>query len=230
MTRCERHHMATPENPHITVRGEAHLDTAPDRAHIGITVRARGTDRRTVLDDLTHRNTTATNLIKSYGEALETLETGTLTLTPELTRRGRGENIRTYHGTVRLTATLTDFTALGELTARLADLELTSVDGPWWTLSPTSPLHAQARQQAVHNALERARTYAQAIGTDLAALIELDDTPPRDAIPYTEPRVVGFATEAAGPDTPPPLNLEPQRQTVTAHITARFTIHPPTTL
>ncbi|WP_175407824.1 SIMPL domain-containing protein [Streptomyces sp. TRM64462] len=224
--------MATPENPRITVRGEARVDTAPDLARIGVVLTARGTDRRTVLQDLTRRNATAVDLIRAYDDALEDLETGALSLVPELARRGRGEHVRTFHGVVHLAATLTDFTALGELATRLADLDLTRVDGPWWSIRPTSPVHAEARTEAVRDAVRRARSYAQALGTDLAALVELDDTPPSDE-PFdfggAAPRAAAFGTEAAG-DTPPPLDLEPRRQTVTAHITARFTLHPPATL
>ncbi|MFG3493559.1 SIMPL domain-containing protein [Streptomyces sp. NPDC047928] len=218
----------TPATPHLAVRGEAHLEVDPELARITVTITARGTDRATTLADLTRRNTTAINLIKSYGDALHALETGTLTLTPQLTRHGRGEHIRTHHGTVHLTATLNDFTALGELTTRLADLELTRVDGPWWTLHPHSPAHDQAHRQAVDNALHRARAYAQALGTHLTALLELTDTDtPGHPGPYAGTSRMAFATEAA-PDTPPPLDLEPQRQTITAHVHARFTLHPPT--
>ncbi|WP_010475324.1 SIMPL domain-containing protein [Streptomyces somaliensis] len=216
--------MPTPQTPHITVRGEAHIETAPDLARIDITLTARGTDRHTTLNDLTRRNTTALDLIRSYGPAIDTLETSTLTLTPELTRHSRGEHIHTHHGTAHLTATLTDFTPLGELITRLADLDLTRVDGPWWTLRPTSPTHTQARRQAVHNAIHRARDYAHALGTELDALLELDDTTP-DHTPFPAARMA-YATETT--QTTPPLDLQPQRQTITAHITARFTLHPPT--
>ncbi|CAM5687413.1 SIMPL domain-containing protein OS=Streptomyces alboniger OX=132473 GN=CP975_08705 PE=4 SV=1 [Streptomyces alboniger] len=65
----------TPDAPRIAVRGEAHLEVDPEIARIGITVASRGKDRRAALDDLTRRNTTALNLIKTYGEAVERLET-----------------------------------------------------------------------------------------------------------------------------------------------------------
>src|SRR5690606_34201658 len=78
----------TPEPPHLAVRGEADLDVAPETAGIGITLTARGRDRRGVLDDLTRRNAEVLELVKSYGEAVEHLETGSLTVAPELTRHG----------------------------------------------------------------------------------------------------------------------------------------------
>ncbi|WP_328482539.1 SIMPL domain-containing protein [Streptomyces sp. NBC_00377] len=229
MTSPQNPPYGTPEAPLLTVRGEAELEVDPEIARIGITLTARGRDRRTTLDDLTRRNTTTLDLIKSYGDAVENLSTGSISLTPELTHRGRGERVRTYHGTIRLTAELTDFTALGELTTRLADLDLTRIDGPTWELRPTSPVHRRARQQAVREAVQRADEYAEALGTTVAALLELADTGtngrPRAAF---DRRAVRFSmaatdTEAAAPE---PLDLEPQRIQVHAEVSAQFTMNP----
>ncbi|MFF5443718.1 SIMPL domain-containing protein [Streptomyces sp. NPDC012888] len=220
----------TPEVPRVAVRGEAHLEVDPEIARIGITVNARGTDRRTALEDLTRRNNTVLDLLKSYGEPVEKIETGAFSITPELTRHGRGERVRAYHGRVHITAELNDFTALGELTTRLADLELTRVDGPWWALRPDSPAHGRARRQAVLEAVQRAREYAEALGADLAALIELADLGADNAVPVAM-AAPGGAMRAmafgAAEDTAPPLDLEPQRQTVHAQVNARFTMTPP---
>ncbi|WP_405678567.1 SIMPL domain-containing protein [Streptomyces sp. NBC_01511] len=222
----------TPETPRVAVRGEARLEFDPEIARIGVTVSARGTDRRTALDDLTRRNNDALNLIKSYQDAVEKLETGSFSINPELTRRGRGERVHAYHGRVHINAELTDFTALGELTTRLADLELTTVDGPWWTLRPDSPAHGEARRQAVREAVQRAREYAGALGANLAALVELADIGAENAAPYAT-RAPAYATRGFGgaPEAAaaaPALDLEPQRQTVYAQVNARFTMTPPT--
>ncbi|MEW1644937.1 SIMPL domain-containing protein [Streptomyces sp. NPDC091219] len=221
----------TPDAPRIAVRGEARLEVDPEIARIGITVAARGTDRRTALDDLTRRNATVLDLVKSYGEAVEHLETGGFSITPELTRHGRGERVHRYHGRVSITAELVDFTALGELTTRLADLDLTRVDGPWWALRPDSPVHRQARQQAVREAVQRAREYAEALGTTLAALVELADIGAENAQPYGAPqarmRSMSFAGGAGEETAAAPLDLEPQRQHVYAQVNARFTMAPP---
>ncbi len=219
----------TPEVPRVAVRGEARIEVDPEIARIGITVSARGTDRRSALEDLTRRNNAVLDLIKSYGDPVEKLETGAFSITPELTRHGRAERIRAYHGRVHITAELSDFTTLGELTTRLADLELTQVDGPWWALRPTSPAHGQARRQAVLEAVQRAREYAEALGARLAALVELADLGAENAAPFAAAgagmRTMAFsAAEDAGP---PPLDLEPQRQTVHAQVNARFTMTPP---
>ncbi|MEU8759111.1 SIMPL domain-containing protein [Streptomyces sp. NPDC048659] len=217
----------TPEAPQVTVRGEGRLEVDPELARIGVSVRARGTDRSSVLAALTARNAEAIALVKSYGDAVAKLETGALSVSPEPSRHGRGERVRGYQGWVHLSAELTDFTALGELTTRLADLEWTRVDGPWWALRPDSPAYAEARRRAVGEAVRRAREYAEALGSSLVALLELSDTGLGQGggpVPMGGARMA-FAAEAV--DAPAPLELEPQRQTVTAEVAARFTMAPP---
>lgn len=214
--------------PRVHVRGEARLERDPETATIAVQTGARGKDRRTALDDLTRRNTAVLDLVRSYGDAVEKLSTGAFSISPELSQHGRGERIRAYHGTVRTTAVLTDFTALGELTTRLADLDLTTVTGPWWTLRPDSPVHAEARRAAVHDAVRRAREYAHALGSDLDTLIEIADTGTDD--PFAPMQPAGALRSFGGPATTeaaPALDLEPQLQTVFAQLTARFTITPP---
>ncbi|MGN9760305.1 SIMPL domain-containing protein [Streptomyces sp. SD31] len=221
----------TPDAPRIAVRGEARLEVDPEIARIGITVASRGKDRRAALDDLTRRNTTVLDLVKTYGDAVERLETGAFSISPELKDKGRGERVHAYHGRVHITAVLTDFTALGELTTRLADLDLTRVDGPYWALRPDSPAHRQARQQAVREAVQRAREYAEALGTSLAALVELADIGAENAPPpYPQApgsRMRSLAYGAAEDTAAAPLDLEPQRQHVYAQVNARFTMTPP---
>lgn len=222
---------ATPEQPRVAVRGEARMEFDPEIARISIDISTRGKDRRTALEDLTRRNSAALDLIKSYGDAVEKLETGAFSVTPQLTQHGRTERIHAYHGRVRITATLNDFTSLGELTTRLADLELTQVTGPWWSLRPTSPAHGETRRQAVREAVQRAREYAEAIGGRLSALVELADIgaeapPPPYGMPPAPGAMRGFGG-AAATETAPALDLEPQRQTVYAQVNARFTMTPP---
>lgn len=83
---------------------------------------------------------------------------------------GRRGEVRLVDLTRRNTA------ALGELTTRLAQLDLASVDVPWWALRPDSPVHGAARRTAVHDAVRRARAYAEALDATLVALVELSDS------------------------------------------------------
>jgi uncharacterized protein len=227
----------TPEAPRVAVRGDARLEVDPELARIYVGVEARGKDRRSTVDDLTRRNTAVLELLRSYGDAVERLETGAFSVTPELVDRtvgrigSKGERVRAYHGRVRITAELGDFTALGELTTRLADMELTSVAGPWWKLRPDSPAYREVRQRAVREAVQRAREYAEALDTTLVTLVELADIGAEGpAQPSPPPMAYGAAPRAAAPGAaapPPALDLEPQRQHLQASVHARFTMAPP---
>ncbi|MFK0098350.1 SIMPL domain-containing protein [Streptomyces sp. NPDC091040] len=222
----------TPDQPRVAVRGEARLQVDPEIARLSLTVTARGKDRRAALEDLTRRNTTVLELARTYGDAIEKLETGSLFISPELTQRGRDEKIRAYHGRVYINTTLNDFTVLGEFITRVGDLEMTQVSGPWWALRPDSPAHGDARRQAVREAVQRAREYAGALGAELAALVELADIGAENAAPpvaYARAGGYGAPPQAPGAaaGAPPAIDLEPQRQTVYAQVNARFTMTPP---
>jgi uncharacterized protein len=219
----------TPDAPRVAVHGEASLEFDPEIARIAVTVTSRGSGRRAALEALTRRNAEALELLKSYGDAVEKLSTGTFSVTPELSEKSRREKVRTYSGSVRINATVADFTALGELTTRLADLEMTQVAGPWWALRVDSPAHGEARQQAVREAVQRAREYAGALGAELVALVELTD-PGAESAPVAAGygRSLRGAPQPAGAaGAPPELDLEPQRQRVTAKVSARFVISRP---
>ena len=216
------------QQPIISVRGESHLEADPEIAVISVTVQARDRDRRTVLDRLASRNKQVLDLIKGYGEAVEKLESGPASVYPDVKHKERSERVAGYVGQATAAVTIRDFTVLGELMARLADGELASVAGPWWSLRPDSTVYRQARIAAAQDATRRAGEYAQAFGGQLGALIEAADT---GLLTGHADRAVAFhATAAAGVarassiGEPPSLDFEPVKQTISAQVEARFTM------
>ncbi|MFB4297232.1 SIMPL domain-containing protein [Actinomadura sp. NTSP31] len=215
--------------PIINVRGEAVLEAEPEIARLSVQVQSQEPDRRRALDRLTERNRAALDLIGSYGDAVEKLETGGLVITPLIRYRRREGDIRAYQGTVLIKVTVADFTVLGELVARLGDLERTRVDGPDWDLRPGSDVHRRAAEQAAQEAVERARRYASALGARLTGLIELSDEGLGRAEGVTGPVALAGAFGRAPGDAgePEPVDLEPEVQIVRAAVEARFTATAP---
>jgi len=212
----------------ISVRGEAYMEAEPEIAVISVTVEARDRDRRTVLDRLASRNTQVLDLIKGYGEAIEKLESGPASVYPDIKHKERGERVARYLGQASAHVVIRDFTVLGELIARLADAELVTVAGPWWSLRPDSPLYRQARMAAARDATRRAGEYAEAFGGQLGALIEAADV---GLLTGHGDQGVGFRSLAAAGSRapalagePPSLDFEPVKQTVSAHLDARFAV------
>ena len=201
------------------------MQAEPEIATLSVTVQARDPDRRTVLDRLTTRNAQVLDLIKGYGEAVEKLESGAASVYPDIKYKERTERVRSYLGRASARVVIRDFTVLGELMARLADGDLVTVAGPWWSLRPDSRVYRQARIAAAQDATRRAGEYAQAFGGELGGLIEAADT---GLLTGHAEQGAAFHAMAAGgvmrasAAEPAGMDFEPVKQTVTAQVDARF--------
>lgn len=216
----------------ISVRGEASLTVEPELADLTVVVGAQAKDRREAFERLVKRNDEVLELLRSYGDSVEKVESSGVAVHPEVRRGGRDERIRSYRGAVRVEAAIADFAVLGEIVARIADLEAAHLEGPRWRLRRDSPVYRKARTRAVGEALNRAQDYAEALGSRITGLIELADTglmqsqvqrpihataTARSAAPAP-----GAAFAGAAADGPPALDLEPVSQEVRASVEARF--------
>jgi uncharacterized protein YggE len=221
-------HPAPPARPLISVRGTTVLEVEPEIARLTVYVNTRDKDRRRALERLSERNRECLDLIKDYGDAVEQVETSGLAISPIVRDRRRDEKVERYQGTVHTTVTVADFSVLGELVARLGDMEFTSVQGPWWSLRRDSEVYRRAAQQAVQAAVTRARDYAEALGCRLTGLVQLSDEGLSTEV-QSGPQVYGMMAAATGADAggPPAIDLEPQAQVVRAGVEARFTTTAP---
>jgi len=205
----------------VAVRGSATREVPPEIARVSVEVSARDADRRATLARLADRVAAVRAELDSFAAAIERRETSNLSVWPET--KGRVERVTAYHGSASTTVTVTDLTVLGDLMLRLADLDHTSVSGPWWAVRPDSPVHRDVRRAAVEDAVQRAREYAGAVGARLVRLLEISDLA-LGAQPVAV-RALGFT--GAGADSGPTFDLDPQVQTVQAEVAMRFTITEP---
>lgn len=221
--------------PVFVARGTARLETDPELVQLTAVIRVGGKSRVQVCSGAAERSRLCMELIDGYGEAIERYETSGLTVDPGDWDGWHREAADLWLGTVTLTITVADFAVLGELTARLAAMELTEIHGPRWGLRPDSEVFRQAMRAAVKDAVVRGREYAQALGCRLTGLVELADR--------------GLSTTANGRPSPrippvgqfeeelimegavlPPIGMTPERQTVEASVKARFTATAPESL
>jgi uncharacterized protein YggE len=212
--------------PVVSVRGEIMREVDPEIARLWVSVSVRDKQRSAALARLDERAESLRALLDGYGEAIERRETSGIFVRPEGGKR-RGESVAAYAGTLSTTVTVQDFGVLGELVLALADQDQTVLGGPWWALRPDSPAYAEARRDAIDEAIARARTYADKLGSRLTRLVELAD----DGMEGFQVRDQAFGTTAgrsASGGAYGDLQLDPQRQTVTARIVARFQISEPT--
>jgi uncharacterized protein YggE len=211
----------------VAVRGEAVREVDPEIATFSVTVAARDRNRQEALRRLAARVEAVRATLDRYPDAVEKRETSGLYVRPDSKRSG--EKVSGYSGAVTTAVTVSDFAVLGELMLGLADQDQTTVSGPWWGLRPGSPVHRDARRAAINDAIERGREYADALGARVTGLVELTDvglstqSPPRMEL-------LAYRSADSGGGGGPTLDLDPQRQTVTATMEARFAISDPTAL
>lgn len=209
------------DQPMVTVRGEALREVPPEQAVFSVTVSARDKNRETALTRLTERSAELRSALDDYPEAIERRETGGVQIYPDV-KRG-SEKVTAYTAGVTTTVTVTDFGVLGELLLRLGNQDQTSLSGPWWRLRPGSRAGAEVRKEAIADALQRAREYAEAVGSRVDRLVEIQDEGAGGVQPMM--RAMAFKGEAAADALE--LELDPQLQTVQASVIVRVTITEP---
>ncbi len=219
----------------ISVRGEALLTVEPELVDLTVVVSAQAKDRREAFERLVKRNDEVLELLRSYGDSVEKVESSGVAVHPEVRKGGRDEKVRSYRGVVRVEVAIADFAALGEIVSRVADLEAAHLEGPRWRLRRTSPVYRKARTRAVGEALTRAQDYAEALGARITGLIEVADSGLMQTEVHRASHAVLQARAApsapggfgAGSPEPPVLELEPALQEVRASVEARFSATQP---
>jgi uncharacterized protein len=220
------------QHPVLAVKGEAVLEVEPEIARIEVSVAAVDSHQAKTLQMLNDRAAAVDKVLASFSDVIDKTETSGFRVSPQLTRRaGRGQ-ASSYHGAVYHTITVTQFERLGELMARLAEQDQIEVGGPWWGLKPGSLVHGRVRVMAVRDAVQRARDYAAALGSELAGLVELADArllSDSRGQPELRAQIAGglpHRVRAAAPE-PFSIDLVPEKQVVRATVEARFTIGEP---
>jgi uncharacterized protein YggE len=210
------------DKPSVSVRGVARLEVPPDLARFTVSVSSRHADRQIALETLAEGSSGVREIVDSAGAAVEKRESGGFHLWPDARRRGEG--VREYAGTVATSVTVNDFAVLGDLMVRLALRDSCHVTGPFWELREHSEHLADARRAAVLDGLERARQFADSLGSRLDTLIELTDCDTGQ----DRPAAVAAHPDHSDPEAEvPSFDVDLRPLTVEAAVQLRLTITAP---
>jgi uncharacterized protein len=219
----------TNAEPVVAVRGEGLLEVDPEIAVLRLTVTAKDVDQQKTLRHLDERAGNADKVLSEFGTAVAKVETSGLRVGPQFKLNKGQEKIHGFSGVVRYTVTVVDFDRLGEIMARLAELEMSEIAGPSWELRPDSPVHRRARLEAVNDAVRRATDYAEALGSHVTALVELiDGGMSSDSNgPAFASRRMSRRVAASAPLEEFSFDITPVKQWVRATVEARFKMTAP---
>ena len=212
----------------VAVRGKAVLAVEPEIATVIVTVESQDKDRTRVLMSLDAQHRGLLALCGEYEAAIESVESSRVHVAPQFKdERTRGK-VTGHIARRTVTVRVSDFAVLGDLLGRVAVGAVREMDGPFWSLQPDSPTILEARTQAVHDAVRRARAYAAALGGTIAEVLEIADVGlGGGAERYDRAAGAALRGKAARASDPIEFDVTPVAQTVRAAVEARFTMTAP---
>lgn len=208
--------------PVVSVRGSGVIEAAPEVAVLIVTLTVGVHVRDQAQAQLVSRSTELATALSPHAGALESTVSSPLRVYPVFddTRR-----VRHYRGTQTTTLTVADFNALSDVVLAAWTIENAVVHGPSWQLRPSSDAYRRARVAAVEDAVNKARSYADALGVKLSGMVDL-----ADAEDPTASAVVSRLTPAELRDLgehPASMDFDPIPQVVTQVVEARFALEAP---
>jgi uncharacterized protein len=206
--------------PLVTVRGEAQLDGPPDLATLTLTLHASGDSSERTRSKLAEGSNAVSQLLQRFHAAIERSSTSGLHVSPVFNRRAPGK-ITGYQGTFTTQIVIADLDSLSPLVLELTTLPNSQIDGPWWSLRTDNQMFREARLAAIADARRRADDYAAAFGTTVANLVEVSDLDSG----FAGVREMRAFAMAKGADDAA-FDFEPAVQTVSGHVTVRFSLMP----
>ncbi len=212
----------TEPTPRVVVRGETTLRVRPSHATLSITATARDKHRDRALFLIGEVQSGVTALLAEHAALVTRSSTTSVAVYPEQAERNK---VTGYRASITTQLRMDDVDRVGEVAVAAAALDGCSLWGPSWRLDRDDPAHAQARTEAIGEALSRARGYAAAVGSRVTALVELRDVGTGAVAPMM--MAAGVRGRAGGAAPLPEIELEPTLQEVHGAVEAVFLISAP---
>lgn len=189
------------EGPVVELTVNESVEVRPDIAEIGAGVTTRA---QTAVEAM-RLNAEAMNAvierIEELGIAERDIQTSGISLNPiyDYDQENRQQIFRGYQVMNRVQVTLRDIEQTGQVLDALVAAGATDLSGPNWSVEDPAPARAQAREEAMQTARERAMDYARLAGYSDIRLLQIGE-----AIPFDRPQPMMRvqAMDAAEASTP----------------------------
>ena len=176
--------MASDSNPlpRILVTGEGSVDVAPDMAVLTLTVTREAETARAALDANSSAMSEVLKSMQAEGIESRDLQTSGFSIQPmyiypskNSSNKQEPPSIVGYTVTNSLTVRIRDISVVGEILDKSVTLGVN--DGGSFVLTNQDPSAAitQARAEAMHDAINKAKTLAEAAGVTTGKLLEISE-------------------------------------------------------
>jgi uncharacterized protein len=200
----------------VTVSASGTVTVEPDQARVTSGVTADGATAREALTANTAAMQKVIAELKGAGIDAKDIQTASFRVEPRYTRpiEGQAPKIDGYSVTNEVQVLVRDLDKLGDILDRLVTAGANQTAGLNFEVSKAETLLDEARQQAVANALRRAKLYATAAGAEVGevlTIVEGGREPPRPMV----------MTRAVSPQAVP---IERGTETLEANVTVTWAL------
>ena len=160
----------------LTVTGVAVVKVKPDQAKLTWTIEARADVPASAMSALSSKTASILAALEAFGLPKEDLASSVLSLSPNFQYIDRQPpKLLDYSATTRLEVTINHLPAFPEIVQIGLDFGVTALGNLVFLAKDEARWQSQARQNAMKDALVKARDYADASDVKLGQLISLTD-------------------------------------------------------
>lgn len=166
---------ADDEMRRIKVTGMGEAKAVPDIAHLSIGVETEASQPSQALAENASRMQAVMARLMETGVAEKDLQTSQLSIWPVYADRQQPRKIQGYRASNQLRVTLREIERIGEILDQAVADGANTISGPGFSVANPKPLHLEARDAAVKDAIAKAERYAAAAGVTLGEVIRIDE-------------------------------------------------------
>ena len=161
----------------VTVAGEAVTRVEPDTAVLSLSVVTQSPQAVTAQQENARKSDAVANAVKAIAGANAEIKTSDYTLQPQYDPRdSRLPKIIGYDARNSVIVTLSDLKGVGAVIDAASKAGANSIDGISFVLKQTSPARGQALADATQQAMNKARSIAQALGGRVLRVVEENES------------------------------------------------------
>lgn len=212
----------------ITVSGTGKASIAPDVAQISFTVQENASTVAAAQDSATKRTNNALAAVKELGIDDKDVKTTGYQVYPQYTSRpcpagaycaDNGSEITGYQVSQSIDVKVRDTAKAGDVLQKLGTLGVQNISGPNFMVDDDGKVQAEAREEAIKDARDRAELLAKQLGVRLGKVMSFSES--GGAIPYYAygKGGAGFDTAVAQSAPAPTLPTGENETNVTVTIT-----------
>lgn len=205
----------------ITVNGTAKINAVPDVANINIGIVNEGVTVETAQKGVTEKMNQIIDSLKSeFKIEAKDIKTENFSVSPRYDWNEGRQRITGYSVNQSVSVKVRNFDQVGNILAKATELGANSVHGPSFIIDNLETYKAQAREEAIAQAKEKARILADQVGIKLGRIVNFYEGENNQVVPYG----MGGMSEAVDMLKSSIPAIEPGSQDVTLNVYLSYEI------